>query len=498
MTDPSPEQKNGLATVVLRNSVFGLAAQVAIKALSFAFNVLVIRRLGASEYGQYTAVVAFGAVFVFVADLGLSLYAVREFARWRLKSDALQRSAHLYANTIWLRLILSVVSSLLTLATAWLTGRSLEMIGAIALNSFSLLLYAVQGTSEATLSGFERLDLVSGVRVINQLVFVVAGSIALWYGFGYYGLILANLLAVGTMAYMSWRAVERLGIVFNWPKPADWLGLLRASLPFGVIGLALGLSYRFDTVLLNIYRTDAETGYYNAAYNLVFSAAVFSNVLNTSLYPSLSRQMAEDPSRLIPIMARVLRFLLVAAFPIAVGACILAGPAVAFLYDSGFAPTSRVMAIVIWAVPFMYLSEFLGYVVVIQGLERRVARAVVISSSINVLFNFLLVPGIGLTAAAVMTVLTEIVLVAQHSWTLRAMMKQFDWSEILARPLFAALVMGGVVWALAGVLPFLVTVVAGMVVYGLVAFMVGAIKREDLDFFRRMRRGATVVPPVVP
>jgi O-antigen/teichoic acid export membrane protein len=71
------------AQIVLRNSAFGLAAQAAIKVLSFAFNVLVIRQLGATEYGQYAAVGAFGTLFLFIADLDLSPYAAREFARWR-------------------------------------------------------------------------------------------------------------------------------------------------------------------------------------------------------------------------------------------------------------------------------------------------------------------------------------------------------------------------------------------------------------------------------
>jgi O-antigen/teichoic acid export membrane protein len=474
---------------VLRNSAFGLAAQVAIKVLSFAFNVLVIRQLGAGEYGQYTAVGAFGAVFLFAADLGLSPYAVREFARWRSAADGVERSGQLYANMLWLRLGLAVFSSLLTLGAALLTGRPLEMVGAIALNSLGLLMYALQGTGEAALAGFERLDLVSSVRVVNQLVFVVAGGIALWVGFGYYGLIVANLLAIGLMTTMTIRAMQRLDIPRCAPRPTDWVGLLRASLPFGIIGLALGLSYRFDTVLLNIVRSDVETGYYNAAYNLVFSAAVFSNVLNTALFPSLSRQMVEDGSRLPAIAERVLRYLLLLALPIAVGACVLAGPAVVFLYDSGYGPTSQALMVVIWAVPFMYLSEFLGYVVIIQGLERRVARAVLVSSGLNVLLNLALVPVWGLTAAAIMTVVTEVVLVAQHSWTLRTMVSRFNLLETVGRPLLAAAVMGAVIWALNGVLPFLANVMVGVVVYGATAFLVGAAGGEDIDFFRKARRG---------
>jgi hypothetical protein len=140
------------------------------------------------------------------------------------------------------------------------------------------------------LVGFERLDVSARAKVLNQLVFVLAGAAALWLGLNYFGLVIANLLGVALMTYVCWRGVRALGVRPLRAAAASWPALLRASLPFGVIGLALGLSYKFDTVLLNIFRSDAETGYYNAAYNLVFSSVLFSNAFNTALYPSLARQ----------------------------------------------------------------------------------------------------------------------------------------------------------------------------------------------------------------
>lgn len=70
------------------------------------------------------------------------------------------------------------------------------MIGAIALNALAVLLYALHGSSEAVLAGYERLDLTAGMQVINQLVFVCLGGLALWLGLGYYGLIIATMAGV--------------------------------------------------------------------------------------------------------------------------------------------------------------------------------------------------------------------------------------------------------------------------------------------------------------
>src|ERR1051326_9025484 len=99
--------------IVARNSAWGLAAQFGIKILSFSFSVLVLRRLGAEEYGQYSAVLAFGAMFVFLGDLGISPYLVRQIARSRNSDDGRAHAQHLFGNALVLRLLLSCIAAVL-------------------------------------------------------------------------------------------------------------------------------------------------------------------------------------------------------------------------------------------------------------------------------------------------------------------------------------------------------------------------------------------------
>jgi O-antigen/teichoic acid export membrane protein len=485
-----------LSWTVLRNSTLGLAAQFAIKVLSFAFSVLVVRRLGAEAFGQYAAISAFGAIFVFVADLGLSPYAVRQLARWRDAADGPAQAAALLADLLRLRLLLALLAGALQIGAAWLTGRPLFMLGAIALNAVTLLLYGLQGTTEAVLAGFERLDLTAGFKVLHQLTFVLLGALALLAGGSYWGLILANMLGVALMAYAGWRGVRALRLRALGGRPRRWPGLLRASLPFGIIGFALGLSYRFDTVLLNIFRSDVETGYYNAAYNLVFSTVVISNVVNTALYPSLAREAARSTHGLPRVYERVLRYLLAVSLPIAVGVWAVAGQLVPALFGAEYVPATQALRIVIWVVPLMFTSEFLGYVVVISDREGRVARAVLVSTALNVLVNLALVPRFGFTAAAVMTVITEAVLVSQHAWTLRATLRHMSWGRTLLRPLAASLLMGLVVVLPGGRLPLPASVALGVVTYAVLLVGLGVLGRDEARLVRSAfaRRAASPVP----
>ena len=302
-----------------------------------------------------------------------------------------------------LRLLLSLLASVLMIGAAFLTERPFVVVGAIALGAIGLMLYGVQGASDAVLAGFERLDLSAGAKVLNQAGFVLVGGLALWLGLGYYGLILANLIGVALMTAVCVRGVRRLGVRPGAAVPAAWPSLLRASVPFGLIAFTLGLSYKFDSLLLSLFRGDAETGYYNAAYNLVFSATVLSNVINVALYPAMTRQAVNAPESLPDTYGRAFRYLMAISLPIAMGTWAFADQLVPFLFTSAYAAAAPALRIVIWAAPLMFASEFLGYVVVIRGEESRVARSVIISTGLNVALNLYLVPRFGLLAAAAMT-----------------------------------------------------------------------------------------------
>jgi O-antigen/teichoic acid export membrane protein len=479
------------ARTVFRNSIVAMAAQLTIKLLSFGFTIVVIRSLGATAFGQYAAVASFGSVFLFIADLGLAPYAVREVARLRDAPDGAERIKGLFGNLLGLRLLLGLLSGALVITAAMLTGRAPVIVLAIALNAVNVLIFAVQGSSEAMLQGHERVDLTSGIQVVYQVIYVSLGALALWMGAGYFGLIGATMAAFIVNAAICWQAVRRLGVIPALPRPTSWWPLLRAAFPFGVIGLTLGLSYRFDSVLLNIFWGDTATGYYNAAYNLIFSLVTLSNVLNTALYPSLARQAAIAPDSLPLVYERTLRYLLLVAAPIAVGGWILAVPLVELVLGAEYAASADLLRVLIWVLPLMFCSEFLGYVVVIAGREARVARAVVASTTVNVAANLLLIPLFGAAAAAAVTLVTEVVLVAQYGWLLRDQLAQMDWLSLLVRPLFAVIAMAALV-LVARELPVLLVVALGGLLYGSLLLMLRVVGADELAFLRGLigRRAA--------
>jgi O-antigen/teichoic acid export membrane protein len=110
------------------------------------------------------------------------------------------------------------------------------------------------------------------------------------------------------------------------------------------------------------------------------------------------------------------------------------------------------------------------------------------------LLNLYLVPRYGFVAAAVMTVLTEAVLVSQYVWTLRGLLSRLRWDHTVVRPVIAALVMG-IVISVARDLPLIAICMLAGASYAILVVLLGVVGKDEIRFVRGMRRPGLVAQP---
>ena len=470
------QPNKGLPAIVLRNSFFGIAGQLTIKVLSVLFSILVVRRLGDVGYGKYSFILAYVAIFAIFSQMGLGPYTVREIAKDR------SQTRFLFWNTITLRLILSVITIILTTVSAHLLGYSPSIVIGVFIASLGLLLQAVQRPFNGIMVGNERLDYQATVQVAKQLVFVVLGAVLLFQGGRYLGLLIASLGGVAVMTILSATIIlRRYDVGFAAIQPRRWARLLRASIPFGVVGLATMTSYKIDTVFLSFFHGDAVVGWYAAPYNLIMMLMIISHSINQSLYPSLTRRYTEDAGTIDRVFGRVVKYLLIISLPIAVGATILARPIVSALYGEAFSRSALALQVLVWVLPAMFLTDLFGHTAMAMDNERGVARVNAVSGVFNVALNLLLIPSYGLVGAAVTTVLTELVEIAQYCFLLRPEMTSVSVKDTLGRPLAASAIMSALVWITRGG-NLLVTILAAMTVYGVCLLLTRAVDHAETRF----------------
>ncbi len=468
-----------LSATVARNSIFATLSQLALKVITFTFSVYVVRRLGGENFGQYSAVMAFVGIFAIFSELGIVQYAIREIVRDRSKAT------YFLWNHIFLRILLSIGVILGITALAALVGYSPFMVLAIFIASCGLLLQSVAGTLDVILWGTERVDLSSMLAVVNQLAFVILGTIALVTGHGVIALILASFGGAFTSTVVSFWLIRKHKLCpFAFQlAPRDWWKLIRTGIPFGIITFTSLLSFKVDTVFLSLWKGNEVTGWYNVAYNLIFSFSALAAGFQGALTPSMAKEYVNSPDRVSRWYKASMRFVYMFFVPITVGVTLLSDQIIRFLYTASYAPAGPALRVLIWVLPMMMVTDLSGGIATVVMKERAGARVRAVNAGFNILLNLFAIPRYGLMGAAVVTVLTEIVGMVQF---VHLLWGDIQWREVLrsfVRPTLAAVAMGAVVFMVRDLyLPL--TIAIGAAAYMVSLLLLGAISPGEVRSIR--------------
>jgi O-antigen/teichoic acid export membrane protein len=455
------QSREGPSRIIFKNTAFLTLGSVVLKALTFLFTVYVVRRLGDDRFGQYSIVLAFVGLFQIFFELGMTQYVMREIAQDRSKTQSL------FWNLVALRFLLAILGIIGITLGALVVGYSPGLVLGIFIYTCGFLLYAFLAPLTTVLTANERFDYVTGLTILGQLIFVLFGAVFLLSGWGFISLIVASLIGIPLqigLAIWTIRHHHMATLSFQ-IEPRIWPHLIRSGLPFGIISLALTIAFGIDTVMLSMYQSEHVVGWYNVAYNLVFSLMFLVGGFKEAIVPSLSRTYVNDPAQVERWYHRSVKFMVMLSLPIAVGGMLLAFPLIRFLYTDEFLPSGLALQILIWDVPLLMFTGFCGNMTTIVGEERAAARIYSINAVANVILNLYAIPRFGLVGASVVTVVTDLIGALQFHFLLRRKLHLPDMSWVFLRILIASALMGVVV-RLAGALNLFLLIGLGAVVYG--------------------------------
>jgi O-antigen/teichoic acid export membrane protein len=472
---------------VLRNSAFPMASSLFNKAVDLGFAIVMFRVLGAEGIGAYTFAAVLTTYYDIVVGWGLGTLITRDVAR-----DHAQAGRYLGNSTV-LRLILWLAAVGLTaLLTGPLAGPldiSSPLALAIWLLVLGLLPSLLSGVVSALFMAHERMDLPAGVTVFSTISKVVLGLGVLLLGWGYVGL--AAVSIVTNVATLTILAVL-YGVLIGWQRPrvdprAVWL-LVGTSFPLMINGLLNQLFFKIDVLLLKPLAGDLALGWYSTAYKLIDGLQVIPASFVIALFPLLSRYAQQDRRRMAAIGETGLKVLLALAFPIAVGTTLLAEPIIVLIAGQSYWPESAwALQVLIWYLPISFVNGLLQYVLIAVNRQRTLSVAFAVGVAFNLIANLALIPTFGYLAAAVVTVLSEVVLLVPFLWVTLREVGSLRVLGVAWRPAVAAAIMAVPVWLLATwSLPL--AILAGALTYGVGLLATGALTAQERAELRTILR----------
>jgi O-antigen/teichoic acid export membrane protein len=206
-------------------------------------------------------------------------------------------------------------------------------------------------------------------------------------------------------------------------------------------------------------------GWYSTAYKFVEAFNIVPSLFTFALFPVMSRQAAEDRPALARSYALAVKLLFVTAAPLAAVTTFLAQFLIGALGGEEFLPHGAIaLQLMVWSIPFGWINSVTNYLLIALGRQRSLTVAFLIGLTFNVAANLIFLPRYGYPAAAIITILSEIVEGIPFYLTLRRALAPVPWLRLLWKPALATAVMVGAMAALWPALPLL-ALALGMALY---------------------------------
>jgi len=463
---------------VAKNSVVPMGASFLIQLINFALALVVLRVLGPENNGRYAFAVTVWFFLSAITEFGLGILATREVARDHSKANVI------LTNAILLRMGLTLLSIVLlagVIAFYAYTGDMDAMtLGALLLLWVSLFPNHIAGALAGMFFAFEKFEYPTAIEIATALVSVALQIAALLAGWGIVGLagvsILTNLFTLGVMWYLVRRLLFKPHFQFD-RRLARWMFF--ESYPLMMNNLLSNLFFRIDVFLLLPLAGATVLGYYNAAYKFVNALNFIPSKFTLALFPMLSRLSTGSTDAMQRALLLSTKLLLWIALPIAVATMFIAEPLILLFAGIAYIPDSALaLQWLIWFLPFSFINSVVHYVLIALNEQRFLTRAFLIGLVFNIIANLIAIPALSYRGAALVTVLSELALLAPFYYALRKHMPPLPILDIFWRPAVAAFVMGALLYFLVPQNIFIALVIAS-VVYGVTLVGAGALGPDE-------------------
>jgi O-antigen/teichoic acid export membrane protein len=372
--------------------------QVLLPLLTYPF---ITRVLGPAAIGKINYVDFLSQLFIVFAAFGIPMYGVREVAR--LKDQPAGRAVVISELAI-INIIFSLCAAaifLLFTAKNWQQDSVLYLLAAVNIiaSAFSFEWF-LQGTEAFRFSA---------IRTLLIRCLMIAAIFLLIKKPADY----STYFAIYTVAFLliailnSARLSAANMIVFKGLRP---LRHLPALWHFFLTSSAISIYFYFDAIILQHLTHDNEaTGYYSFTLKMVRIFLLVILALGTVLSPRVSYLVGNNKTTDAGhYLNRLLAFVVLLATPAAIGMMLLAPEIITVIAGPAFLPAVPVLRILAWLPLVVGINNVFCFQTLVPfKQEKKFLFAVLSGCVLSIGLNFLLIPALKESGAAIANICTE-------------------------------------------------------------------------------------------
>lgn len=401
-----------VARKIAQNTAIQMGGKLVGTVLSLIAAGFVLRYLGDSGFGKYTAIVAFLQIFGILMDFGLYIILIKKISTLDKKSEELA------SNIFTLRLISGIGVLALAPLAAWIISfvnglYTPEIIAGIALTTFFFLFISLNQLLSAIFQKFLRTDWIALAELAGKTMLLLSTLWVIMAGLDLLWIMGTLVVSSGTnflVNFFASRKYMKLRLTLNWKTTKE---VVKEAWPIA-LSIFFGLMYfKGDTVILTFFEPEQVVGWYGAPYKILEVLITFPAMFAGLVLPVITNAWQKgDLPRFQRILQRAFDALSLIAIPMIAGTLLLAPEIIQVIAGNEFSNSVPILRILIIATAAIFVGTLFTYLVVALDKQRQMIFGYAFAAVTAIAGYLIFIPRFSVLGAAWVTVYSEIAVFA--------------------------------------------------------------------------------------
>ena len=457
---------------------------------------ILTKTLGVALYGIWAQILVTISLLMPLALLQLE-YAMTRFLTAEEDKNTLSKGiSSIFVTVLLTASLLSLLIFILSepLAAAVFGGAGAAYF--VKISAFLILLTTLDTIILRYFISFRQMERYSGFMILQTIGEVLLIGYLVLSGYGLFGAIV-SLLLVRAFIFIIGFLLVKSEVKITTPS----LSMIKHYLAFSLPLIPFTISYWMinigDRYVIGYFMGADAIGIYSASYTLGSVVGFFFSPIVLVLLPAITNLYENNKiQELKNHLKYSFKFFMMLAIPSLFGLSILSQSLLKTLTTSEFISGYMIIPIVGLGVILFNSSNLFSDVLMLFKRTKMLSVIFGFSASINMGMNIILVPMIGISGAAIATLITF----AIHSLILgfisfKRLSFDLD-TKFIAKSVLSSTIMGYAIWEMSpvGAVNIVISVVVGAVVYFGVLLLLKGFTQEEYVFLKEIVRSVVQTP----
>lgn len=404
-------------------------------------------KIGHIQYGIFAALNALAFLFIVLLDLGINQFLTKDL------SSNPEIHADKLSDYFSLKVLLAVIYPFVMLLVGYLMAYSSSECILLFIISLAYSFYQLSMYLRAKFQASQMFNLDSLASISDKALLIVFTTILLLIGITVFNYVEARFLSIFItfliLAIPAWKIYTSKSFRLKW-NHISWAQILKQTYPFALITILFSMHDKIDQVMIERMLGDHASGLYAGAYRWLDAFMMFLWIILPMFFARFS-YVRKDPLELRKLlsMSQIISgipMILVSSF------VWFYGEQLFFLlgHSTPVEIQEMTLCLKILFITIMIHAFFacFGTLLSSTGGEYFINRMLILSILVNIGLNLILLPKMGISGAALATVISNMFISASYIYfILKNKHVQIDY-RISGKILLLALLISGLFYIL--------------------------------------------------